>query len=287
MRKLYLIAGHGAGDPGAIGNGFEEAERVRTLCARIKALGGENVVYLDPTKNWYKTNGIGMLSVEDNASLMECHMDSGASSARGGHVIIYGGYEPDEYDIALADMMGDIFPGRSQKIVKRTDLANPKRAAQRGINYRLCEFGFITNQDDIATFNNNLTEIATRILEIFGINEEMHVDVFEKGTKEEEPKADVIEDIAKRVLRGEFGNGEQRRNIITAMGLDYDKVQAKVNEMLSGAMPKPVEPTEKDLEAVARAVIRGEYGNGAERKRRLVQAGYDYKEIQEIVNKLL
>ena len=31
MVKLYVIAGHGAGDSGAVGNGYQEAERVRVL----------------------------------------------------------------------------------------------------------------------------------------------------------------------------------------------------------------------------------------------------------------
>ena len=43
MAHLYVIAGHGAGDCGAVGNGYTEAERVRVLASRIKALGGNNV----------------------------------------------------------------------------------------------------------------------------------------------------------------------------------------------------------------------------------------------------
>ncbi len=38
---------------------------------------------------------------------------------------------------------------------------------------------------------------------------------------------------------------------------------------------------------VAREVIRGNWGNGEERKRRLRKAGYDYGLIQNIVNVLL
>lgn len=43
----------------------------------------------------------------------------------------------------------------------------------------------------------------------------------------------------------------------------------------------------KSLEQVAKEVIDGKWGNGAERKRRLTQAGYDYSEVQALVNKLL
>lgn len=48
---LFIIAGHGAGDPGATGNGYTEAERVRALAARIGALGGSNVTIADTSRN--------------------------------------------------------------------------------------------------------------------------------------------------------------------------------------------------------------------------------------------
>lgn len=42
-----------------------------------------------------------------------------------------------------------------------------------------------------------------------------------------------------------------------------------------------------ELETVARQVLTGKWGNGQARKEALTLAGYDYKEIQSIVNKLL
>jgi LysM repeat protein len=43
----------------------------------------------------------------------------------------------------------------------------------------------------------------------------------------------------------------------------------------------------KSNEEIAREVIRGDWGNGDERKRRLAEAGYDYGTIQSIVNQKL
>lgn len=43
----------------------------------------------------------------------------------------------------------------------------------------------------------------------------------------------------------------------------------------------------KSIDQLAREVIRGEWGNGEERKRRLTNAGYDYREVQKRVNQLL
>lgn len=45
--------------------------------------------------------------------------------------------------------------------------------------------------------------------------------------------------------------------------------------------------TIKSPEAIAKEVIRGKWGNGLTRKQKLEEAGYDYMEVQELVNKLL
>ena len=43
----------------------------------------------------------------------------------------------------------------------------------------------------------------------------------------------------------------------------------------------------KSIDTLAREVIRGDWGNGAERKQRLSAAGYDYAAVQQRVNELL
>lgn len=169
MAHVFLICGHGAGDSGAVGNGYQEQERVRTLGARIKALGGDYVTLADTSKNWYKTAGINTLTIPKDWQILELHMDSGAASARGGHVIIKQGYTADKYDNALAKMLKEILPGRSNMIVGRSDLANVNRAAAKGYGYRLVEFGFISNANDVKIFNSRMDDIAEGVLEAFDI----------------------------------------------------------------------------------------------------------------------
>lgn len=45
--------------------------------------------------------------------------------------------------------------------------------------------------------------------------------------------------------------------------------------------------TKKSYEEIAREVIAGKWGNGAERKKKLTDAGYNYTTVQRWVNKLL
>lgn len=42
-----------------------------------------------------------------------------------------------------------------------------------------------------------------------------------------------------------------------------------------------------DLEKIAKDVIKGVYGNSKERKDKLTSLGYDYNEVQKLVNKML
>ena len=236
MAHIFIIAGHGDGDPGASGNGYKEYERVRALAKKIKTYGGDNVTVGDTSRDWYKDNLISSLNISKDWQIVELHMDgASASSARGGHVIINSGYDPDKYDKALAEFISDILPGRAQSIVKRSDLANPKRAAAKGYPYRLLECGFITNAQDVKIFNGQIDDIAKGILSVFGIKASGSAAGTSKPA-ESKPAASTgkksTDTIAKEVIAGEWGNGDARKKKLEAAGYDYDTIQKRVNEML-------------------------------------------------------
>ncbi len=99
-----------------------------------------------------------------------------------------------------------------------------------------------------------------------------------------------VDDLARRVIAGEFGNGDARR---AALGDACDAVQARVNEMLGfgGCDDGGSEGGDGDnpgcggdVEELAWAVIRGEYGNGDERREAL---GGLYDAVQARVNEIL
>lgn len=242
MGKLYLIAGHGAGDCGACGCGYEEAERVRALVAKIKELGGDNVVVFDTNINWYR-NGFNF-TIPKDSWLLECHMDSGVSSARGGHVIIASGLSADQYDNNLAAMMQDILPGRASLIVGRNDLANPKRAKNKGINYRLCEFGFITNSTDVEIFNSRMEEIATRVLSCFGLTKTNNTQPTPQPTAPTPMPTKSAYDVAVEIYKGigNWGNMPERKVNVEKAGYNYSEVQGYVNQ-LCGAKTTSASPT--------------------------------------------
>lgn len=274
MPKLFVIPGHGAGDSGAVGNGYQEAERVRVLAQRIKDFGGDGITLADFSLNSYKSNLIGKGLVPKDHIILELHLDSSPiKTAKGGHVIIHKDFKADNYDNALAEMISKMFPGRSEIIKGRGDLANVNRAAAKGYNYRLMECCFISNAEDIKKFNANIDDLAKKILTCFDIKP---VTI--------KPVLKPLPEVVQEVLKGKWGNGVERKKKLTQAGYDYNEVQAEVNRIVKGETSAP---KKKSNEEIAKEVIAGKWGNGSARKQKLTAAGYDYSAIQSIVNKLL
>ena len=93
-----------------------------------------------------------------------------------------------------------------------------------------------------------------------------------------------VDELAQEVIAGLWGNQPERQQRLEAAGYDYYAVQAKVNEILA---PAPTPKPSKSVDDLAREVIRGDWGNGQERKDRLTAAGYDYSTVQARVNEML
>lgn len=168
---LYLISGHGAGDPGAGGNGYTEADVVRKISSRLKAIGGSQVVELDKSIDWYKSGRVNadLKRAVGNNPVLEIHLDYAGATARGGHVIIKEGYKADTYDSNLANFLKSFFPGRSSVIVGRSNLANVNRAAANNINYRLMECCFISNSEDMKKLITQMDDFCRGVLQAFNI----------------------------------------------------------------------------------------------------------------------
>lgn len=107
---------------------------------------------------------------------------------------------------------------------------------------------------------------------------------------EQPAPAKSVDEVAREVIRGEWGNGSDRRQRLEAAGYDYDTVQDCVNAILTGdepeqpAEPAPAEPTEPAPEPEQPAtdkLYRVQVGAFANREnadkmlQRLKAAGFD------------
>lgn len=180
MAKHLVVCGHGAGDPGAGGNGINERDFTRNeLKPRMEAwaqkLKNNTISFYPVGQNLFQDTqrGGGAYSVPlDTASVTEIHLDSSSNpSATGGHVIVKSGLSADSHDLALAKVISDyvgwwgsVKP--SQGISYRDNLLNCNVFATRPpISYRLIETGFISNATDVANIKANLDAIAKGFVE--------------------------------------------------------------------------------------------------------------------------
>ncbi len=94
------------------------------------------------------------------------------------------------------------------------------------------------------------------------------------------PVKKSIDEVAKDVINGYYGNGQERKDKLSADGYNPIDVQNKVNEILNSN-------NRKSIDEIAREVIDLKWGNGQERYNRLSSAGYNAAEVQNKVNEIL
>jgi len=112
-----------------------------------------------------------------------------------------------------------------------------------------------------------------------------------------------IDQIAKRVIAGEFGVGSERVERLSAAGHDPKAVQSRVNDILGASAVSAAAPpslitnassviaAKKTIEDVAQEIIRnqGEWGNDPIRRQKLIAYGGESfrNAVQNRVNELL
>ena len=95
-----------------------------------------------------------------------------------------------------------------------------------------------------------------------------------------------------RVQIGAFSKKENAENMLKkakAAGFTDAFIATTIVESNAPEVETPKEdpkPTLLPLDEIAKQVINGKWGNGAERKQKLTDAGYDYKTVQNRVNEL-
>ena len=92
---------------------------------------------------------------------------------------------------------------------------------------------------------------------------------------------------AKQLYRVRKSWSDAKSQIGAFSSLENAKKACKVGYAVFNSSGKQVYPAKKSVDEVAHEVIQGKWGNGAERKKRLTDAGYDYNEVQKKVNQLI
>lgn len=305
MNKYLIIAGHGprkdgSFDPGARGVITKGEHRYvkEDLFPAMKRFAGKDFIFFSDY-NVYSYGNIVSLARRYgvNIKVVEIHYDSFNGQARGGHVIIHSDYSPDAMDLRLRDainsMVGLRFSHKGQKgISGRANLANVNRTRRANVNYRMLELGFGDNTHDANILVNNVNDYAKKLVEAISGKHSLPSNPTQlaKPSVPAKPSQNIkksVPDIAAEVIKGLWGNGNERFTKLKDAGFVPTAVQAEVNKQLkSGANPAP-KPSLKSNTEIAKEVIAGKWGNGSDRTDRLKRAGYNTTSVQIEVNKIL
>lgn len=264
--KVLLIAGHGAGDSGAVGNGYKEADLTRKIVAALEPkLKKHCSVGVYPTsRNAYTDVQNGTFAdyvpggIKSYNYVFEVHLNSAANDPDGNGVTtgteIYITSAEEGYTVETAILENVCSMGFRNRGVKRKDFSVIATCKNYGVSSALLESCFIDDQDDVDLLVPNINEFAQKVVdgiaEGFGLKASSGSST-STGTSTSKPSSGssssgkkTISQIAKEVINGEWGNGDTRKKKLEAAGYDYDAVQKEVNKQLgvstsTGSTSKP------------------------------------------------
>lgn len=176
---------------------------------------------------------------------------------------------------AIFNRLAPVTPGTSENIRADASLYEV-RVPAAPTAYIECEFHDNPAASQWIVENTGLIgeTIARGICDYFGVN----------FKEKEQPKS--VDEVAREVIRGEWGNGSDRRQRLKAAGYDYDTVQDRVNAILTGDEPEqptpaePVEPAPEPEQPATNKLYRVQVGAFAVREnaekmlKRLTDAGF-------------
>ena len=168
--KILLIPGHGNGDPGAVGNGYREADLTRQMAVLIKAELSKycTVDIANTAENWYrKIIKYGeYFNFKQYDYVLEIHFDSSTGTNADGKTTgtgifvtrIENGVTVEENIVRNISKLG--FKNRG---VKRTNFDLIYHIKKQGVSSALLEVCFISDADDMKLYKAKSHNIAEAV----------------------------------------------------------------------------------------------------------------------------
>lgn len=169
--KILLIAGHGAGDPGAAGNGYKEAnltrELVKLIASSLKAYNVAVDTYNTSRNAFYDVQN-GKFSVGKYDYAFEVHFNAFDNpSAHGSEIYVTTREAGIGVEQGIMKKMSKYFVLRDNDSVfdgvKRTNFLVINTLKNMGISGALLETCFITNKNDMIVYQASKAAIANDI----------------------------------------------------------------------------------------------------------------------------
>lgn len=175
--KFLFNVGHGNGDPGAIGHGYQEYELAKELCLNVESILKSKVeIDVYPTnRNLYRDiiNNQVVVDIKNYDYLLSFHINAAAVEATGCEALVHVNEAGVSVEVEILQKLAQFYKNRGIK--RRSDLALLNYTKNKGISACILETFFISNKKDIDVYLNNKLSIANAIAEGvtlgFGLNE--------------------------------------------------------------------------------------------------------------------
>jgi len=164
--KILLIAGHGDGDCGAVGNGYQEADLTREVATLLKAelSGYADVVIADTGKNWYKyiIQQGNKFNFKSYDYVLEIHFNSHTvKSANGTEIYVTSAEKSHGVEQNIIKGIRDI--GFFNRGVKTKNFDLIWHIKKQGVSSALLEVCFVSNENDIKLYQSKKNEVVKAI----------------------------------------------------------------------------------------------------------------------------
>ena len=243
-KKVFISAGHGGSDSGAVGNGFKEKDLNLSIAMACGNYLKSKSVEVQMSRVKDEDDDLNQEVRESNAFgpdlTVSIHNNAGGGDGVEAWYSIVGGLGKTCAENILAEVIKIGQNSRGAKTRKGSNgkdyygfIRNTKAPAV------IVECAFVDNATDIQIIDTEPERIAMGeaiakgILKTLGIVDS--VPVADPEPIQAPVVTKSIDEIAKEVIAGKYGNGEARKNAIINAGYDYNAVQAKVNEIVNGS----------------------------------------------------
>ena len=289
MAKVFIGVGHGGTDSGAVANGFKEKDLNLAIAKAAEAELTRHGVSVMMSRYTDENDSLNEEIKECNAYNPDLAIDIHNNAGGGDGVEAFYHYKGGKGFTLAVNVLNEIAKiGQNSRGAKT-------RVNKQGRDYYgfiretkapaiIVECAFVDNRADMEIIDTAAEQAVMGAAIAKGILKTLNIAYVEQNVNNSvENLNKSTEEIAKEVIAGKWGNGDERKQKLTNAGYDYAAVQTKVNELCNTTKA----PAKKTNEQLAKEVVAGKWGNGAERKKRLTEAGYDAATIQKIVNGLL
>lgn len=169
--KILLIAGHGDGDCGAVGNGCKEADLTREMVKLIKPKLSKyaTVDIADTSKNWYQYICVkgGKFNFAAYDYVLEIHFNAGVKDTKGNakttgtEIFVTTAEKGTGVEQAIVNAIADV--GLKNRGVKRYNWGLIYHIKNKGVSAALLETCFIDDYDDMKIYKAKKDKIAEAV----------------------------------------------------------------------------------------------------------------------------